>query len=174
MDALNVEIKAKCRNISHIREILSKENARFIGLDHQIDTYFSVPNGRLKLRQGNIENALIHYQRDNIQGPKESQVKFYRLSKADELNDILKHALSILTVVDKQREIYFISNVKFHLDQVKGLGDFVEIEAIDDSGIYSAQDLQQQCTGYMEKFNIQQQDLISTSYSDMLPGSPAV
>ena len=57
---------------------------------------------------------------------------------------------------------------------MKGLGNFVEIEAIDDSGVYTAQELQQQCTGYMEKFNIQQQDLISTSYSDMLPGSGAV
>jgi predicted adenylyl cyclase CyaB len=174
MDALNVEIKARCKNISHIREILLGEKAKFIGLDHQVDTYYSVPNGRLKLRQGKIENALIHYQRDNIQGPKQSQVKFYRLSKADELNDILQHALAILTVVDKKREIYFIGNVKFHLDQVKGLGNFVEIEAIDDSGVYTAQELQQQCTGYMEKFNIQQQDLISTSYSDMLPGSGAV
>ncbi len=171
MDALNVEIKARCKNISRVRTILLEENARFVGLDHQIDTYFSVPNGRLKLRQGNIENALIHYRRDDIHGPKQSQVKFYKLSKADELCDLLQHALTVRTIVDKEREIYFVGNVKFHLDQVKGLGDFVEIEAIDESGIYSADDLLQQCTEYMGKFDIQDQDLISTSYSDMLPSS---
>ena len=167
MDALNIEIKAKCRNIGAIREILLAENARFVGLDHQIDTYYAVPNGRLKLRQGNIEKALIHYQRANIQGPKESQVKFYRLPKASELSDILQNALGVLTVVDKKREIYFIENVKFHLDQVKGLGEFVEIEAIDETGRYSSDDLQKQCVGYMNQFGIQQHDLISKSYSDM-------
>ncbi|HFD33211.1 MAG TPA: CYTH domain-containing protein, partial [Gammaproteobacteria bacterium] len=46
----------------------------------------------------------------------------------------LTAALGIFKIVDKQRRIYFIGNVKFHIDEVKGLGSFVEIEAIDEDG----------------------------------------
>ena len=58
---LNVEIKAKCSDPKRVRNILESKGAEYRGLDHQIDTYFRVPNGRLKLREGNIENALIFY-----------------------------------------------------------------------------------------------------------------
>ncbi|MFT5647501.1 MAG: adenylate cyclase class 2, partial [Aureispira sp.] len=66
----NVEIKAKCADIKVLEKILLEHQADYKGLDHQIDTYFNVPNGRLKLREGNIENALIHYDRGNQAKPK--------------------------------------------------------------------------------------------------------
>lgn len=56
---LNVEIKAKCSDPQRIRDILESHGAEHKGLDHQIDTYFRVQNGRLKLREGDIENFLI-------------------------------------------------------------------------------------------------------------------
>jgi len=166
--AQNVEIKAKCYNIGSIRKILQAENARFIGLDHQVDTYFKVPNGRLKLRRGDIENALIHYLRSNTQEPKVSQVKLFRTTRSEELKAILVDALEVLVVVDKKREIYFINNVKFHLDQVRGLGSFVEIEAIDEDGSSSPEMLREQCETYLEQFMIKQADLVSMSYSDLI------
>jgi adenylate cyclase class IV len=63
MSSLSLEIKARCPDPSRIRAILKTHKARFKGLDCQIDTYFRVPSGRLKLREGNIENALIYYKR---------------------------------------------------------------------------------------------------------------
>ena len=63
MDFLSLEIKARCPDPGRIRAILKAQKARFQGLDPQSDTYFRVPSGRLKLREGNIENALIHYKR---------------------------------------------------------------------------------------------------------------
>ena len=65
MAHVNIEIKAKSDNQTMIREILTSKNADFKGIDHQIDTYFNVNFGRLKLREGNIENHLIHYQRED-------------------------------------------------------------------------------------------------------------
>jgi len=50
---LNVEIKAKCEDQNKIRNILNTANALFLGVDRQIDTYFKVSHGRLKLREGN-------------------------------------------------------------------------------------------------------------------------
>lgn len=168
MDALNIEIKARCRNLGEIRNILHDKKARYIGCDHQLDTYYHVPNGRLKLRQGNIENALIYYERPDVQGPKQSDVKLYKSKSGDDLKDLLTASLGVQIVVDKKREIYFIDNVKFHLDKVEQLGDFVEIEAIDETGLRTTKELQQQCERYLELFEIKYEELVSQSYSDLI------
>lgn len=168
MPHLNIEIKAKCSDATHIRKILKEHKADYKGTDHQIDTYFEVPVGRLKLRQGNIENNLIHYQRENQSGPKQSIISLYTTSDAKSLLHTLTQALPLKVVVDKHREIYFIDNVKFHIDQVKGLGSFVEIEAIDYDGTIGKAKLLEQCQNYLDLFGITEDDLLSNSYSDIL------
>jgi len=171
MDAINIEIKAISSNHETIRETLKSKNAEFKGIDHQIDTYFKVENGRLKLREGNIENKLIHYQRENKEGPKQSDVTLFKSDPKSSLKDILTKSLGILVIVDKIREIYFIDNVKFHIDIVKNLGTFVEIEAIDNNGSIGKKELLKQCNFFLDLFKISQKDLISVSYSDLLLNS---
>lgn len=168
MAFLNVEIKARCLNPEEVEQILMKNNARFIGTDHQVDTYFKVNNGRLKLREGNIENALIFYQRDNTAGPKSSNVILYKSQPESSLKEILEKSNEILCVVDKTRKIFFIENVKFHIDEVKGLGSFVEIEAIDENNNIGKNKLQEQTKYYIHLFGIQPEKLIAVSYSDLL------
>ncbi len=168
MAHINIEIKARCKNPIKIRKFLKSIKANFHGKDHQIDTYFKVLNGRCKLREGNIENYLIHYQRKNKKGPKQSDVILFKTSSDTSLKEILSKSLGILVVVDKQREIYFMDNVKFHIDNVKGVGQFVEIEAIDKDGSIGKDKLLQQCSQYMNLFGLEQKDLISNSYSDLL------
>jgi predicted adenylyl cyclase CyaB len=70
--------------------------------------------------------------------------------------------------VDKHREIFFISNVKFHIDTVKNLGTFMEIEAIDTHGSIGKEKLNEQCAYYSNLFEIKTEDLITVSYSDLL------
>ncbi len=164
----NIEIKAECKDLKIIRQILQQKKADFRGLDHQIDTYFKVAQGRLKLREGNIENNLIHYNRPNQAGPKQSDFTLFKTEDKIGLKDILKKALGIKVVVDKQREIYFINHVKFHLDQVKGLGDFFEIEVIDEDGTIPINEMKNTCDYYLKLFGIEENDLIGNSYSDML------
>jgi adenylate cyclase, class 2 len=168
MTHLNVEIKARCPNQAKIRNILQNLNADFKGIDHQIDTYFNVPLGRLKLREGGIENYLIYYQRENQNGPKESQVTLFPNDPRSSLKSILQKALGILVSVEKSREIYFLDNVKFHLDSVAELGSFIEIEAIDFDGSIRRDALYKQCEKYMSLLEISSEDLISRSYSDLL------
>ena len=165
---INIEIKARSNNNNEIRKILTDRNARFVGTDHQIDTYFNVPTGRLKLREGNIENNLIHYCREDKAGPKQSEVNLYKSAPDSGLKQVLKRALGVLTVVDKRREIYFLENVKFHLDEVNGLGSFAEIEAIDTDGSIGREKLLEQCNYYLQLFGINEVDLLKESYSDML------
>ena len=166
----NVIIEIKARNNRHgeIRSILESHNAEFRGIDHQCDTYFIVSSGRLKLREGTIEHALIHYARKETSGPKESDVMLYDTTPSSSLKEILTQALGIHTIVDKQREIYYIENVKFHLDHIHALGDFVEIEAIDRDGTIGREKLLRQCRYYMNLFAISEDDCLATSYSDML------
>jgi predicted adenylyl cyclase CyaB len=168
MTQLNIEIKAKSNNQNWVREILNSHHAKFKGVDNQVDTYFKVSSGRLKLREGNIENSLVHYDREDKEGPKQSNVTFYKSSEKSSLKKILTRSLGILVVVDKSREIYFIDNVKFHIDSVKDLGSFVEIEAIDPDGTIGKEKLFEQCNYYLDLFKIRKEDLISNSYSDLL------
>ena len=164
----NIEIKAKCEDPRHIRDYLLSRHAIFKGTDTQRDTYFNVPYGRMKLRQGKIENALIHYHRDDQKGPKSSQVTLYPVHESNLLRSLLEKALGIKIVVEKQREIYFIENVKFHIDIVQNLGNFIEIEAISEDETISLEKLQNQCLHYMQEFGIHQEDLLKDSYSDQL------
>lgn len=168
MPHVNIEIKARTDCADEIRELLKEQKADFKGIDQQVDTYFHVPNGRLKLRQGNIENHLIHYNRPDQEGPKQSDVTLHPVADGHSLKESLARALGILVVVDKRREISFIDNVKFHIDDVKGLGSFVEIEAIDKEGVIGKEKLLEQCHYYMELLRIKESDLVSDSYSDML------
>lgn len=165
---LNIEFKAKTDNVLAAEKILLQHNPIFIGEDHQVDTYFNVPNGRMKLREGNIENALIHYERENTAGSKSSQVLLYQHQPDKNLKDILAKALGIKAVVDKRRKIYFIDNVKFHFDTVQNLGTFIEVEAIDNDGSIGKEKLQEQCDFYAGMFGIQRKDFMAVSYSDMI------
>ena len=170
MNILNIEIKAKSRDNDSLHRILLEHEADFRGEDHQIDTYYQVKDGRLKLRQGNIENSLIRYFRNEQKGLKKSEVLLYRTQNPELLKPVLDSLYEIMVVVDKKRKIFFIDNVKFHLDSVNELGDFVEIEAISEEGQFTEEELNAQCQQYMELFGIRHNDLVEYSYSDLLAG----
>ena len=166
---LNIEIKARCADPAPLREKLLAAGAEFRGTDEQTDVYFRVPHGRLKLRRGPIENHLIHYFRDNQAAAKASEVLLYDTSYHPEiLEELLRTALGELVTVRKERDIYFIDNVKFHLDRVAELGTFVEIEAIDRDGSIGRAELARQCAHYQDYLGIAAADLLTHSYSDML------
>lgn len=169
MNYLNVEIKARCSNSNEIRDYLVSKGAELKGTDRQTDTYFNVSHGRLKLREGNIENNLIFYERPNQAGPKQSAFQLVNVPDAAGLKNALASANGIKVVVEKIREIYYIRNVKFHIDEVPGLGSFVEIEAGNITAPeLNAVQLKEQCDFYLSAFGIPEQDLMEVSYSDLL------
>jgi len=129
VNKVNVEFKARIDDIDSAREKLLSLNPRSLGLDHQKDTYFGVPEGRLKLREGGIEQSLIFYKRSNQAATRESHVVYATLDSTTELSRVLSAALPVLGVVEKDREIYYVGETKVHLDRVEGHGFFLEIEA---------------------------------------------
>jgi len=168
MSFVNIEIKARTNNTDEIRNWLIDHKADFKGTDWQTDIYFNVKNGRLKLRKGNIENNLIFYLRPDQEGPKQSNFQLLKVDNPDLLLEMLLHAIGIRTVVKKKREIYYIDNVKFHIDEVPELGNFVEIEATNINNEHSREQLLEQCNHYMHALNIEETDLLDRSYSDMI------
>lgn len=168
MPFLNVEIKGKCNDPSFVRDYLVSNGAEFKGVDVQTDTYFKVTNGRLKLREGTIENNLIFYERDNQAGPKNSHFNLVKVEDTEGLKMVLAKSIGVKIVVKKKREIYYIKNVRFHIDELSGLGSFVEIEAGNILADLSQEQLKAQCDFYLKEFKIMNEDLIKVSYSDML------
>jgi len=163
-----IEIKARCPDPERVRSVLASAGARRVGLDHQVDTYYGVERGRLKLRRGNIENNLIYYQRADGKRPKRSDVSLYPSSDPDQLHDLLSQAFGVWRTVDKKREIYFHENVKLHVDEVEHLGAFVEIEVIEDSDDADEEHMRAICRDWMLRLGVREQDLVATSYSDLI------
>jgi adenylate cyclase class 2 len=168
MSHLNVEIKAIVNDPFFIRGYLVKHSAIFKGIDEQTDTYFNVNTGRLKLREGNIENNLIFYNRNNQAGPKSSHFNLVKIEDAKGLKEVLERSWGIKMIVKKKREIYYIDNVKFHIDEVPELGFFIEIEAGNILADKSEPELLDQCNFYLKEFGIKEEDLVAESYSDLL------
>ena len=168
MTILNFEFKARTNDLKKLENKLLTLNPRFIGEDSQVDIYFNVTKGRLKLREGNIENSLIFYERQNTASAKQSNVLLYPHMPEKALKDILVKLHGIKVIVEKKRRIYFIDNVKFHFDTVIPLGTFIEVEAIDNNNSIGIEELKEQCDMYAKLFNIQTNDYISSSYSEMI------
>ncbi len=164
----NIEIKARTKRQNEIRRILEELGAVIRGIDHQTDTYFQVPRGRLKLREGTIENSLIYYDRPHIAGPGRSDVAMAHPGDAKALKEVLARSWGILCIVKKRREILFIDNAKFHIDEVDGLGGFVEIEIIDKNDAIDLRSLHAQCYHYMEVLGVTEPELVACSYADLI------
>jgi predicted adenylyl cyclase CyaB len=165
MKRVNFEFKAKLRNERIIRAALKRLRAKYLGTDRQVDTYFQVPRGRLKVREGKIENALIFYDRSNSPRPRRAKIEMMLLPRRNSLKALLAKALGVKIIVDKRREIYFVGNVKVHLDRVRGLGRFVEVEAISRSG--DVAQARQQALKFRKLFGITRADIVGQSYSDL-------
>ena len=163
----NVEVKVKYAHLEAVEKTLLANNARFIGTDYQTDKYYNVPNGRLKIRRGNIENQLIFYRRNESADLKQSEIVLLPID--DKLEFVLDNILETSVVVKKARKIFFINNAKFHLDEVDGLGRFVEIEIIDATGTLPKEQLAADCEKYVDLLDLRNGGaFVPQSYSDLL------
>jgi adenylate cyclase class 2 len=170
MKLKNLEFKARISDPEEKEQRLLTMKPVFKGIDNQVDTYFKIASGRLKLREGNIENALIYYERPDLKDIKQADILIYKHNPDKSLPEILERTLGIRVIVEKKRKIYFIENVKFHFDTIKNLGTFLEVEAIDETGKIPAEKLLEQCRYWFEFFGLTKADLINKSYSDMVSG----
>ncbi|MBI4306650.1 MAG: class IV adenylate cyclase [Chloroflexi bacterium] len=163
-----VEVKTRCKSLDHARRILAERGVGLARVERQTDTYFHCRFGRLKLRDEDSGMKVVHYVREDLLGPKRSHVRLYYPSAPELLRTVLAGALGVVVIVQKVREVYADGNVRVHLDHVRELGDFVEIEVLNEDGMYKEVTMWQQCRAYMELLSLNEAEMISGSYGDLL------
>jgi predicted adenylyl cyclase CyaB len=127
----NLELKARCAGLHAAAARMRQLAARDGGLEVQTDTYFCVPSRRLKLREiAGQSAALIGYARPDQTGARLSNYHLVPVMDAAALKALLSDVLGVRGVVAKRRHIYLWHNVRIHLDEVAGLGSFIEFEAV--------------------------------------------
>ena len=163
----DITIKAHCPDPQEVESILLEHNAVYKGLDVQTDTYYETDYGKLKHRQGNIENVLIHYNRERSEGARKTEVLLYLKNPGDETIQQVCGGKRVVAQIKKLRKIFFIDHVKFHIDKLEDKGNFVEIEVIDIDGFLGVDELHAQCNYYKGLLMIAEEDLINDSYIDL-------
>lgn len=131
----NIEIKVSIRSLESVHKFLiNLPEIQEVWLREQTDTYFNVPNGRLKLRmESGADSQLIYYNRSDLPQARESNYRIYYANNSENLKGLLQDALGIKVVVKKQRRLLKFRNVRIHLDSVSGLGKYLELESVVDS-----------------------------------------
>lgn len=125
----NIEFKCELRDPALARAVCRGMGAAPVDLLEQVDTYFKLADGRLKRRESAGHPAeYIFYHRDNLSRPRISRFSIYTAAEALERFGTVP--LPTWVVVRKRREVYLINNVRVHLDDVEGLGSFLELEAL--------------------------------------------
>ena len=162
----NIELKARLANFTAAVKVCEDLHADYRGDIQQVDTYFRVAEGRFKMRASDPgEDYLVYYRRPDVSGPKGCDYEIAVVDRA--ILPVLSSALGVLTVVDKTRTLYLWENVRIHLDNVVGLGHFIEFEAVL-SDPYDDNDGQRKLAFLQESFSIPSSSLIEHSYLDMM------
>ena len=167
----NIEIKARVRNLDDLRKRAEGLSDAPVQVIPQEDTFFHTPKGRLKLRLLRPDFAqLVYYERPDQDGPKRSNYYIYETDNPAGLKTALSLALGVRGIVRKIRYLYLAGQTRIHLDDVEGLGSFMELEVVlregqtDAEGQSIAEDL-------MARLGVRKEDLLEGAYMDLLEKS---
>ncbi len=165
----NVEIKARIDSVEALLPLVQAlSDDKHLQSIHQDDSFFAVPHGRLKLRVfSNGAGELIQYRRADAAGPKLSDYVLVPVADPDSLREALSRACGLIGRVRKHRILALVGPTRIHLDQVEGLGDFLELEV-------TLQDGQTEAEGsaiaqmLMDQLGVQPGQLLEGAYFDLL------
>ena len=127
----NIEVKCRCADLALVRRRAEALGARDAGVLRQTDTFFEAPHARLKLRDfGDGTAELISYRRPDTPAARGSDFIVCPVSAPAPLAGALEYALGVTGVVKKTRHLLLHRSTRIHLDDVEGLGTFVELETV--------------------------------------------
>lgn len=163
-----VELKARYEDPAKARALLA--GSEHVGTYRQTDTYFSVGERRLKLREvaGRATGQLVYYERPDKPGVRESEVLLYEAVDPAVLKEMLTRTLGVRVVVRKAREIYRQEGVQVHVDEVERLGRFLEFELAVEDSAEAVEAGRTKLAALQKRFGIPDEDLVASSYSDLL------
>lgn len=167
----NLELKARDPSPEQTLEACRRLGAVDCGVLWQQDTYFNATHGRLKLREQRPgRTQLIHYQRADEPQQRESRYRILELADVEALRTFLTESLGVRAVVTKHRRLFLWRSVRIHLDEVEGLGAFIELEAVarPESNLEAEQQLVEELRA---RLTITDEHLLSESYAEQAIGS---
>ena len=166
-EKLLAELKARCRDPDGVRRRLAAD-AIAERTVRQLDTYFVVAHGRLKLREvESVPAELIHYERPDLAGVKPSRVRLLPVGDGAATRALLEAALGVRARVAKVREIWRWESVQVHVDEVDGLGTFIEFEeTVGTDGELEA--ARTHLADLLARLGVPTADLCATSYAEMV------
>ncbi len=165
---LNIEIKARIRDRGAIESRARQLSDQPVQLIPQVDTFFATPRGRLKLRELSPDRGqLVYYERSDEGGPKRSDYRIFEIADVAGLRELLTLALGVRGVVKKTRSLYLIGQTRLHMDNVEGLGEFLELEVVMLPG-QSEQEGMAIAEGLMGQLGVEPGDLLQGAYMDLL------
>jgi predicted adenylyl cyclase CyaB len=168
----NVELKARLADIDAARRTAAASGARLDSVVRQTDTYFTVPSGRLKLRESAPGGAeLIFYHRPDTTADKVSEYRRVPVANPTALAGLLAMALGVRARVVKEREVWLSDNVRIHLDRVDGLGTFLEFEVVVGPN-HPEPECVREAARLASAFGVAESDRVACSYVDLTEGGP--
>jgi predicted adenylyl cyclase CyaB len=167
----NIEIKARARDFAEMQSRAERLSDSPVEVIAQEDIFFNVEKGRLKLRiLAPDRGQLIYYTRPDQEGPKRSDYHIAHTSDPENLKRVLELACGIRGVVKKTRHLYLVGQTRLHLDDVEGLGQFMELEVVMREGQSDAEG-QAIAEGLMASLEVERGDLLEGAYMDLLEKS---
>jgi predicted adenylyl cyclase CyaB len=164
----NIEWKARARDPQRQRQLAERLANGPPELLEQIDTFFSVAHGRLKLRQLAAERGeLIYYERSDQAGPKQSTYSLAATNQPEALAALLAQALGVRGVVHKRRWLYRAGQTRIHFDEVEGLGSFLEVEVVLQPG-QAIREGERIAEEARRQLAVHDEDLVEVAYIDLL------
>lgn len=162
--ARNLEIKVKLSSHNSIKDILSRNGILVSEFLNQKDIYYKVDKGIFKLRIENEKQTLIFYDRN--EKSKKRWSDYYLLNITTKGADIFfKRLFREIVTVEKKRELFLYKDTRIHLDKVKGLGCFLELETRVINGL---KDAEKRFNYLVDLLNLKSKIEIRASYKDIL------
>lgn len=162
----NIESKFRCLDHEVVAVRALAVGASDEGLLHQVDQFFEVPRGRLKLRTVDGDGSeLIAYEREDTPGARASDYARYATSDPTSLGDVLGRVLPRAGAVEKTRHLLILRNTRIHLDDVVGLGRFVELETV--IGAQSEAEAEGEHDDVIEVLGLAGAERIAVAYVDL-------
>ena len=166
----NVEQKFRCGDLEVARATALAAGAALVETMSQRDVYFHVERGRLKLRMiesdvHGTSSELIAYNRPDGEGERACNYQIVEVSDPHGVEALLAMALSVRAMVSKRRRLLLSGNLRIHLDEVEGLGSFVEFEAVLGPG-YDESAGRRQIALWRARLGLS--DPVAVSYVDLL------
>ena len=160
----NLEVKIKLDSLKELKQELKLNRIGLKEILVQKDVYYKIKNGLLKLRIENDKSSLIYYLRDEKSSKRWSDFEYIKFTEGDPEKFFAKF-LGTEVIISKIRELYIYNNTRIHLDKVRGLGAFIELETIVINGL---KDAEIRFNDMIKRLNFDIEKQIRASYRDLL------